>query len=222
MAGPEDRDSGAKPPQPPPADTGWLPPRLRDKLEASKDQPTEPPKKSPAGLIVGLVVIVALVIVGWWFIHNQQVKAKAEAARVAAREKAVADSTAAVRTADSLAVVARADSIAAFNKLPRSKQRQILIQQARAAGGTALADLEKAEGPYVIDAGEFMFEDKARTEAEALKTSTKLAARVAKVGGTYHIYLGRFETRAPAERAAADLAAKGLVQEASVVATPGK
>lgn len=219
MAGPEDRDSGAKPPQPPPGDSGWLPPRLRDKLEQAEG---ERPKKSPAGLIVGLVVIVVLVIVGWWFIHSQQVKAKAEAERVAARAKAVADSTARVYTADSLAAVARADSIAAFNKLPRWKQRQIIARQARAVGGAAAAGLEEEEGPFAIDVGEFLFEDGARTNAEALKASTKLAARVVRAGGTYHVYLGRFDDREVAEKAASDLATKGLVEQARVVPTTGR
>ncbi len=223
MTEPEDRESGAKPtepPQPKKSDEGYLPPRLREKLDAAEDMGEE--KRSPAGLIIGIVVVVVLVLVGWWFFHNQQVKAKAEAARVAAVAKAAADSVARVRAADSLAAKARADSIAAFNALPKAKQRQIRLQLARAAGGTALAEMEKAEGPYVIDAGEFMFEEKAKTEAEALKNSTKLAARVAKVGSSYHVYLGRFEMRAPAEKAASELAAKGLVEQATVVAAGGK
>jgi hypothetical protein len=193
-----------------------LPPRLREKLDSAEADG----KKSSAGAwMVGLVIVAVLVAVGWWFVHGQQVKARAEVERAAARAAAVADSIARVRTADSLTTVARADSIAAFHKLPRWKQRRIIAQQARAAGGAAAAVLEEEEGPFALDMGGFLFEDRAQAEAEALKASTNLAARVTRVGadGGYHVYLGRFESRAVAEKTAGALAAKALVKQARVV-----
>lgn len=207
----DDRDSGAKPPQP-----SQLPPRLREKLE---EPVSGGPKKSPAGLIVGLMVIIVLAIVGWWFVQDHQAKAKTETERAALRARAVADSVARVRTADSLAAKVRADSIAAFNKLPKWKQRQITARLARPAGGTGVAGLEEERGPFTIDAGDFLLEDKARTAADALKASTNLATRVAQAGagGSYHIYLGTFDSRAAASKAASDLATKHLVEQASVV-----
>ena len=127
MSESENQDSGTKPPPPPPRDDSRLPPRLREKLEEADEEPTQ---KSPVvGWIVGLLVVVVVVAAGWWFVHDRQVKAEAERA---ARAAAVADSIAKVRTADNLVAVARADSIAAFNALPKSKQRQILAGLARA------------------------------------------------------------------------------------------
>jgi hypothetical protein len=210
MTDPKDRDSGAKPSGPAPGDSGYLPPRLRDKLGKP---PEEPPKRSPAGLIIGVVVVVILIVAGWWFM-NQRAKAQEEAAREAARAQAIADSIAAVRRADSLAAVARADSIEAFNALPRWRQRQVLIQQARERGEVI------DPGPFVIDAGEFLFEGAAREAAEALRASTDLSARVSRAGGVYHVYLGRFETRAAARRAASNLTSRGLVELARVIPAP--
>jgi hypothetical protein len=224
MTGPEDRDSGTKPPPPPP-DRSSLPPRLREKLDAADAAGTmEFEKKSPAGLIIGVIVAIVVIAAGWWFINNMQVKAKAEAARAAARAAAVADSIAQVRMADSLAAVARADSIDAFNKLPKWKQRQIVVQQARAAGKPVPAGFDAEAGPFAIDAAEFLFEDAAKTGAEALKASTKLSARVASTGagGSYHVYLGQFDDRDEARRVAASLITKGLVEQARVVPVPGR
>ena len=221
MTEPEDRESGAKTPEPSGIDPSRLPPRLREKLQAAVEE--EPKKSSPVGPIVGAVVVVlVLVAAGWWFMHTQQVKAKAEAARVAAVAQAVADSVARVRAADSLAAVARADSIAAFNKLPKWKQRQILAQQARAAGGTA-AVVPEEEGPFAIDAGEFLFEDKAQAVATELAASTGLEARAkSAAGGTYHVYVGRFDSRDAAAKAVNDLLGKHLLTEAHVVPAPRK
>jgi hypothetical protein len=186
---------------------------LREKLDKAEEEEESTQKSPVVGWIVGLLVVVVVVAAGWWFMHDRQVKAEAERA---ARAAAVADSIAKVRTADSLVAVARADSIAAFNALPKSKQRQILAGLARAAGKTYVAPED--EGPFTLDAGEFLFEDRAREEAAALEAATNLRARVARgSGGAYHVYLGRFDDRDAARRAAAGLAAKALVTQATVV-----
>ncbi len=211
MNEPEDRDPGTKPTQPPSRTEPLLSPRLREKLDNAQAKG----KKSSAGAwMFTLVIVVALVAVGWWFVSAQQ-KAKAEAERAAVRAAAVADSIARVQTADSLAAVARADSIAAFNKLPKWQQRRIIVRQARAAGIV----LDEEEGPFALDTGGFLFEDRAQERAEELKASTNLTARVARAGadGSYHVYLGRFESRADAEKAGGNLAARALVEQARVV-----
>ena len=215
MSAPENQEPGGTPPPAPPKkdDDVWLPPRLREKLDQAEDEEETGQKSPVVGWIVGLVIVAAVVAAGWWFVHSRQVKAEAERA---ARAAAVADSIAKVRTADSLAAVARADSIAAFNALPKWKQNQILVEQAKAAGKPIPAGIEV--GPFTIDAGEYLFEDKAREEAAAFEASTKLSARVARgSGGAYHVYLGRFDDRDAARRAAAGLVSKALVPQATVV-----
>jgi hypothetical protein len=217
MSDPEDRESGPKPPPSEKAPEPYIPSRLREKMEESTgDDDFDIPERSPVGLIIGIAVVVVIAAVAFWFFHSQQVKAKAEAAARAAREKATADSIAAVHRADSLLAVHRADSIAAFQKLPRAKQHEILVAQARAK-----ADLERSEGPYAIDAGEFLFQDKAQEQADALKSSTHLPAQVVKRGASYHVYLGKFEMRSAANKAVTDLTGKGLLQEANVVSVKG-
>lgn len=213
MSEPENREPGTQPPPPPKRDEEpWLPPRMRDKLdEAEREEGGQSPV---VGWIVGGVIVLAVIAGGWWFIHSRQVKAEAE--RAAAHAAAVADSIARVRTADSLLAVARADSIAKFNALPKWKQNQIIAEQARAAGKPIPAGIEV--GPFTIDAGEYLFEDKAREEAAAFEASTKLSARVALGSrGAYHIYLGRFDDRDAARRTAAGLVSRALVPQATVV-----
>ena len=207
MSEPEDRDSGTQPPPPPQKDEPWLSSRLRDKFDDMEDD-FNPGKKPPAVVwIVGLVVVVVAIAAGWWFMHDRQVKARLEAERVQAA--AIADSIAKVRLADSLVAVARADSIAAFNQLPLWKQRQVIAKQ---------KGLPVEEGPFALEAGEFLFEERANTEAAALKASTGLATRVKRVGeGAYRIYLGRFDDPDQARKTAASLAAKGVLAEARVV-----
>jgi hypothetical protein len=205
-----------------PAENFRLSSRLRDKLGDAADGGDDdgewnPEKRSPIGLIVTLVLIVVLVGGGGWFYQNHQTQLKLEAERVpavAAREKAVVDSiaAAAIAFADSVSAAARADSIAAFNKLPRWKQRQIVAalekaaaQDKKPAGGATAsatgatsggssgastaapaapaAPAEPQEsGSFALDAGEFLFEAPATRAAEALKASTGLDAVVRPVG----------------------------------------
>jgi hypothetical protein len=144
---PDDKDP--KPPAPEEPATGgvWLPPRLRQKLEAPSsgdDFDFLKRKSSPVGTII-TVAVVAVVLVGAVLVYQgNQRKAAAAAAAKAAEERAVvvADSLAKVRMADSLAAVARADSLA-FAALPKWKQRQILAERAKkeaaASGATAAA-----------------------------------------------------------------------------------
>ncbi len=140
MSTPDDHESKPGPPATPPAAGAWLPPRLRDKIDTSEGGDPDWMKKnsSPVGMIVFVIVAIVAVAGVWSLIHSNQVKAQAEAARVAAAARAavVADSLAALHRADSLAAVAQADSIA-FTKLPRSEQRRILAAKAKAAAAAA-------------------------------------------------------------------------------------
>ncbi len=224
MSVPEDRSSGATPPEPPKSSQPYLPPRLRDKLTSGDSTEEEWHPKKPGGFpswAVWVIIIVVAGAVGWWFLHNQQVKAKAKAAAEAARAAAVADSVAKVKMADSLAMVARADSIEAFKKLPPAQQQKILAEQAKALGEHASpeqkAALAAVSGPWALDTGEFLFKEKADAAAADLKTKTGLPAKVVPVGDTYHVYVGRYDARSAADAAAVSLSSKGLVPEARVV-----
>ena len=270
MNQPEDKGPKPEAPGEPAAPGVWLPPRLRQKLEAPSsgdDFDFLKRKTSPVGKIITVVVIVAVIAGAWMIYHNNQRKAAAAAAAKAAAERAavVADSLAKVRMADSLAAVARADSIA-FAALPKWKQRQILAEKAKkasaAAGGTATktppagatggtaaaggaaaggaaagagaaggtgteagatAAPEEA-GPFGIDAGQYLDEAKAGEVAAALKESTGLAASVVSMGEgddtSFHVVLGSYPHRSTAESKANSLLAKGLLNQASVVAIP--
>jgi hypothetical protein len=228
----------------------WLPPRLRDKLDdaADDDDDDAPQKSSPAGLIIGILVVIGVLAGGWFMFQNYQAQQAEEAERIAAeqaaREQAVADSLAAIAMADSLAEVARADSIEAFNKLPRREQRRIIAaQQAaeKAAGGGATSGSASSAGsgggsaaaeppppvetgPFALDAGQYIFEEPAQAAAEQLRTATGLEAVVAPVGSgdnqTFHVYLGKFSGRAAAEKSANELISAGTVSQARVVKAP--
>ena len=136
MNQPEDKDPKPETSQEPAAGGVWLPPRLRQKLEAPStgdDFDFLKQNRSPVGTIITVVVIVAVIGGAWWMYQNNKHKeALAAAAKAAAvRDEFVADSLAKVRMADSLAAIARADSIA-FAALPKWKQRQILaVDEAR-------------------------------------------------------------------------------------------
>jgi hypothetical protein len=233
-------------PQKPGADYR-LPARLRDKLEDAgpgTDKDWRPKKRAPVNAIIAVVVLIAVVAGGWWWYQSEQARQREReeiAAAEEARRQAVADSiAAAVAYADSVAEAARADSIAAFDALPRWRQQQILAAQARAAApatgqapGAAPApraaappaeEAPQETGPFVLDVGQYLFEDPARRAADALKESTGLDATVGTVGSgdnlSYRVYLGRFSNRADAVRAANDLIGKSAMPQARVVPAP--
>lgn len=228
-----------------------IPSRLREKLGGTgspgESDEWEPPKRSPIGAIVAVIVVVAAAAGGWWWWSNEQARKRDEAQRIAAEEARaafVADSIVTARAfADS---VARADSIAAFEALPRWRQRQIIAERERAAraaagggatstggasasggGGTAPAQTQaepEEAGPFALDAGQFLFEDAANRAATTLGESTGLETVVRAVGSgdnaTYHVYLGNYSSRSAATAAANDLLGKGAVAQARVVRAP--
>ena len=149
-------DKGTPPETPPSSEQGgaWLPPRLREKLDAPSTGDDfdflKKRKSSPVGAIITAVVVIAVIAGAWMVWQNSRRKAAEAAAAKAAAERAVvvADSLARVRMADSIAAVVRADSIA-FAALPKWKQRQILAEKAKkeaAAKGGATASATPAAG----------------------------------------------------------------------------
>lgn len=234
MSGSEDQEKESAPEEQ--SGDYRLPARLRDKLgeEDTSGGDWEPPKRSPVGAIITIIIILAVIAGGWLLFKNHQAQVKAEADRIAAikaREKAVADSLAAERAlADSLAAVARADSIAAFKKLPKWKQRQVIAAQAKAEGKDTKTALKEAaeevpmeEGPFVLDAGQYLFDGPANQAAAALKAAG-LDATVKTVGSgdneVFHVYVGKYSTRSAAVKAANELIAKGTAPQARVVPAP--
>jgi len=143
----EPEDKGPKPEstEPPAASGVWLPPRLREKLDAPSsgdDFDFLKRNTSPVPKIITAVVVIVVLAGAWMVFQSNKKKAAAAAAARAAEARAavVADSLARVRMADSLAAIVRADSIA-FAALPKWKQRQILAEKAKkaaaASGATA-------------------------------------------------------------------------------------
>ena len=144
-----------------------------------------------------------------------------------------------VARADSIQAAAVADSIA-FAALPRWKQRKILAERARvaaaanpqaaAATAPAAADSTAApaepveQGPFGIDAGQFLDEEQAKAMSDALKSKTGLPAQVVTDGegasATYHVVLGSFPRRSTAEARANALLSKGMVDQAGVMVLP--
>ncbi len=95
---------------------------------------------------------------------------------------------------------------------------------AGASGGAATATepaAPKEKGPFAIDAGQYLDEEKANQVAEALKASAGLPTQVASMGeGTFHVLVGSFSSRSAAESRGSSLLAKGLIEQAAVVAIP--
>jgi cell division protein FtsN len=77
------------------------------------------------------------------------------------------------------------------------------------------------KGPFGLDVGTFIVEDRANSEQARLAAETGLAGRVVTKnedgGDVYHVVLGSFATRAAAEKKAEALVAKGQVNQARAV-----
>ena len=199
MNQPEDKDPKPETSQEPAAGGVWLPPRLRQKLEAPSsgdDFDFLKQNRSPVGTIITVAVIVAVIGGAWWMYQNNKHKeALAAAAKAAAvRDEFVADSLAKVRMADSLAAIARADSIA-FAALPKWKQRQILAEKAKKAAAASGA----ADGKPAAGAGEATGAGAASAKADSG------AAAVPQEAGPFGIDTGQYLDEAKANEVAASL-----------------
>lgn len=229
----DDRESNPTPSGPPEKKEVWLPPRLRDKIDAKDDEFDDfvIKPRSPLPGIITAVVVVALLGAGGWFLKVRSDQANAEKARIAAEERAaaVADSLAKVRMADSLRAVRLADSLA-FAALPTWKQLQVLREKAAAGDAKAQQRLDELKaatagdpdaGPFGIDVGEYLDDVRASQVADELKASTGLDARVVTRGSgdnqSFHVVIGRYDARPDADAAARQLLARSLVRQGIVV-----
>ena len=238
---------GSKPPvpqQPAPAEKPWISPRLRDKLGD-----TEPgtPKDGPAPWVG--IVLVLLVIGGgaglFVTMRSGAARQKVEAERIA-RERAaeaVAESTANAAKIDSMRAVtaarAAADSAAGIGKPGSAAAASASAKPATtggatggssraaaatppAGGGAAPATPKVVEkGPFGLDVGSFLAEERAASELARLAAATSLKGKVVTRnedgGDVYHVVLGSFATRAAADKRAESLVARSLVNQAQSV-----
>lgn len=122
-------------------------------------------------------------------------------------------------TATSKPTTAAGSGATAAATKPAAKPKPIAPASGGAgAGAAAAAPKETARGPYGIDAGSYIAEDRAGSEQARLATATGLAGRVVSADdGTFHVVLGSFASRAAAEKASDPLLAKGILSEARIV-----
>jgi cell division septation protein DedD len=217
---------------------------LREKLnEPDGDGPKQGP--SPWIGIMLAVLVIGGGIALFAAMRSGAAKEKAaveEKARVAAAA-ALADSIAAVAHADSMRVAA--DSIAAAAAMTgktvkptagATKTKPSPVAAARPTttpAGTPKAATASAaapapavpkvveKGPFGLDVGTYLVEDRANGEQARLAAATGLPGKVVTKnedgGDVYHVVLGSFATRAAAERKAEALVAKGQVNQARPV-----
>ena len=240
----ESQTPGSKPPapqQPAPTEQPWISPRLRDKLG---DAEPGAPKEGPAPWVG--IVLVLLVIGGgaglFVTMRSGAERQKADAERIA-RERAAAaaaESTANTAKIDSMRAVAAArataDSAAGIGK--PAGQASAPAKPATAggatggsaraaatppAGGDAAPATPKVveKGPFGLDVGTFLAQERASSELARLSTATglngKVVTRNEDGGDVYHVVLGSFATRAAADKRAESLVARSLVNQAQSV-----
>jgi len=229
---------GPNPPGPPePPDKTWISPRLRAKLDEPEE---ETPREGPPPW-VGIVLAVLVIGGGaglFTVMRSGAAKQKAEAERIARERAAVAaaESTANAARIDSMRAVAKAaaDSLAKLGKgqpagaaagsRPASSGATAPSRAAAAPTESEPAAAEPAvveKGPFGIDVGSFLAQERAASELAQLTTSTGLKGSVVAKdeggGALYHVVLGSYSTRAAAVKRAESLFARGLVQQAVVV-----
>ncbi len=219
-------DDKQTPKKPGDAPSDYVPPTLRGRMNPEDEE--EKSGSSAVANILGVVMLVAIVVLGGFFWVSVQKdkaatkKAAAEAAKKAA-EEARTDSLNKV-VQDSLQKV-RADSIAAYEKKhPQPKPKPGTQPQAGATPGAAPGGEAAAPPPpptkFGIDVGSFLTQDRANAEQAKLQAATSLPARVVPTnedGGTsYHVVLGEFTSRKDAQSKANELIVGAKIQEAHV------
>ena len=198
------------------------------------------------GLILAILVFGggAALFLGMRASAVKEKAAAAERARLAA-QAAVAESLAAIAQADSMRMAAAADSAAAATAKPTKGGKPSAVAKAQptakptatkpsaaaskpAAGGGATAaapapaPAKPAEkGPFGLDVGTFLVEERANSELQKLAAATGLTGKVVTKSedgsDVYHVVLGSFPTRAAAERKAGTLVAEGKVNQAKPI-----
>jgi hypothetical protein len=237
---------GSKPPAPQqPADQPWISPRLRDKLgDADPGAPKEGP---PAWLGIVLVLLVVGGGAGLFAsMRSGAARQKVEAERIAQQRatEAAAESTANAARIDSMRAASAARDSAAGNKpgaaTPPTATASATGSGTRAAskpaaggsrpaastppagGGAAPAPAAPAEkGPFGLDVGTYLAQDRAASELERLSAATGLKGKVVTKnedgGEVYHVVLGSFPSRSAADKRAETLVSRSLVNQAQSV-----
>jgi cell division protein FtsN len=228
------------PPGPPrrtPSDPeqAWISPRLRAKLD---DEGPETPREGPPAWIG--IVLAVLVIVGgaglFVAMRTGAAKQKADAERLAHEKQvaAQADSLANVAKLDSMRIANRlADSLAHVGKpvakTPAPKAPTPTASAPKPSAGASAAAPKTAppaepvaakpaeKGPFGLDVGTFLDEDRAKAELEKLSTATGLKGTVITREDVFHVVLGSFPTRSAANKRAEALVAKSLVSQAESI-----
>jgi len=238
----------SQPEAPKPQETAWISPRLREKLMEAESH--EPKRSSPLPGILFAALLIGGGILGFVVYRSNAAKHKAEElqrARAAADSAAAAAAAAAradsmrLAAADtsasrSAAKPARAGAAPGASKPAGGAAPHTATASASGSGatsttkpaatsgaatGAAAPAPAAAKGPYGIDVGSFLFEERAKAEQERLAGATGLAGRVVTKTtdgeSSYHAVLGSFETRGAAQKKAESLVAKGLVNEIHIV-----
>ena len=231
---------GPRPPakqEPPKSDTVWISPRLREKLDESQGDAPRQGGSPVVGIVLAVLVIgggIGLVAA----MRGGAAKEKAAAQRRAqlAAQAAVAESIANAARIDSMRAMrdtsGSSSSAAARPSTPTAPKPASAARAPSASAGAssstrgvveaAPAPAPAAEpGPFGLDVGTFLVEDRATSEQQRLSASTGLAGKVVTRNedgaDVYHVVLGSFPSRAAAERKAGSLVAKGLVNQARTV-----
>jgi cell division septation protein DedD len=226
---------GPRPPakqEPPKTETVWISPRLREKLDEESDAP-----RQGGTPLVGLVLAVLVIGGGIGLFSAMRSGAAREKAEAAHREQLAAEAAA----AESVANAARLDSMRAARADTSTRPGSATSKPASSAhgpsasagassapkggaetgGAPAAAPAPVEKGPFGLDVGTFLVEDRANSEQSRLSTSTGLAGKVVTMNedgaDVYHVVLGSFPTRAAAERKAGSLVTKGMVNQARTV-----
>lgn len=232
---------GSKPPapsSPSPTEQPWISPRLREKL--GEPEPGAPKEGTPPWVGILLVLLVVGGGAGLFVtMRSGAAKQKAEAERVAAAraEQNRADSLASAAKIDSMRAVVAARA-AADSAAGRSKPSTGSAAAKPAAGGATASRTPSTppasgggaapvtpkvveKGPFGLDVGSFLAEDRATSELARLSAATGLKGRVVTRnedgGDVYHIVLGSFPTRGAADRRAESLVGRSLVNQAQSV-----
>ncbi len=230
------------PQHPAPVEKPWISPRLRDKL----GEPDPGAQREGPAPWVG-ILLVLLVIGGgaglFVTMRTGAAKQKVEAVRIG-RERAVAaaaESTSNAAKIDSMraVVTARAAADSAAGK-PGSAaaQASTSAKPASTAGAAAASRVATSppatggdaapatprvveKGPFGLDVGTFLAEDRASSELARLTTTTGLKGKVVTRnedgGDAYHVVLGSFPSRAAADKRAESLLGRSLVNQAQSV-----
>lgn len=216
------------PPDSTPPDQPWISPRLRAKLD---DPELDTPREGPPPWIG--IVLALLVVAGgaglFVAMRTGAAKQKADAVRIAREraEAAAAESLANVARIDSMRTAALAAAESAGIKPPAppsaaaAKPRVTATSTPPAASGGAAAPPAEPKvvekGPFGIDIGTFLDEERAKSELEKASAATGLTGSVVTREDVFHVVLGSFPSRSAADKRAEALVGRGLVNQAQSI-----